>query len=753
MAHALLGALPILLAAQATQATIVGTVRDGTTAAPLAGAVVSLTDLERSAVTDSAGRYELILVPAGPQHLAVRCFGYAPRSLHALVPREGRLEIDVALEPRPFQLETHEVRVPVSLRGLDPADSSVFPDRRVSIAAVRNDPLLAEPDVFQALGGGEVVLRPETPSGVHIRGGATDQTAYLLDGIPVFSPFHAAGLSGAWNPDAISRLQLSSAAPSAVGAHALSGAIEGWTRTPGPRLGAQGAVSTTQSSVTLDGPLGVAGAGFVLSLRSAMHDVIAPADDASYLQGGAGDWLATLDAPTLGGRLRVLGYGNANEIGSAATLTVDSTGLGPRNRFEWYSRSLGAEWRRSAAHLDLRLIGWGAEADASSAWLAPASPVELEAGRRDAGLLAALEHRAAGATTAGELRLERSRTWYRTDSDSTPGPDARLEARTPVATLAARHTRAIGSRVEAELGAELAVAEQGAFIAPRARCRCEVSERLSVTGAYARTHQFAQSLRNGESVIGNVFPVDAFIGAGAPGVPVARGDQGVVALDWRPAPGVRLGLQGYERRAAGLLLVAPRTGGPFSTGAFVVGTGSARGLAIDFALGTTRLGLIGSYGLQRVRLAHGDSAYVPDHGATHLFEGGVIVFPRATTSLRLGASAALGRRSTAIPGAFEWESCNLMDQGCELAGSPDYGGEALGGTALPPYVRLDLGLRQHWHLQLGGRDATVALFASATNLLGRKNVLTYARDPATGERMVIEMRPPSPLVVGMDWRF
>jgi len=538
-----------------------------------------------------------------------------------------------------------------------------------------------------------------------------------------------------------------------VGAHALSGAIEAWTRAPGPRIGAQGSVSTTQASVTADGPLGLAGAGFVLSLRSAMHDVIAPADDASYLQGGAGDWLAKLEAPALGGRVRLLGYGNGNEIGSAATPAVDSSGLGPRNRFEWYGRSLGAEWRRAGPDLDLRVMGWSAEGDASSAWRARAGPVALDAERRDAGLLAALEHRAGAATTAAELRLERSRTAYRTDSDSTAGPDASFEARTPVATLSAHHTRAIGSRVEAEIGAGLAVAEDGAYLAPRARCRCEVSEGLSVTGAYARTNQFAQSLRNAESVIGNVFPVDVFIGAGAPGVPVARGDQGVVALDWRPAPGVRLGVQAYERRSEGLLLVAPRAGGPFSTGAFVVGSSSARGLSVEFALGTSRLGLLASYGLQRVRLTHGDSAYVPDHGATHLLEGGITAFPTTTTSIRLGASAALGRRSTAIPGAFEWESCNLLDQGCELVGSPDYSGEPLGGTALPPYLRLDLGVRQHWHVQLGGRDASIGLFASATNLLWRTNVLTYARDPATGERVVIEMRPPSPLVVGMDWRF
>jgi len=47
--------------------------------------------------------------------------------------------------------------------------------------------------------------------------------------------------------------------------------------------------------------------------------------------------------------------------------------------------------------------------------------------------------------------------------------------------------------------------------------------------SYARTHQFAQSLRNPESVVGSVFPVDLYMGAAAPGMPVAQSDQGVIA--------------------------------------------------------------------------------------------------------------------------------------------------------------------------------------------------------------------------------
>jgi hypothetical protein len=62
-------------------------------------------------------------------------------------------------------------------------------------------------------------------------------------------------------------------------------------------------------------------------------------------------------------------------------------------------------------------------------------------------------------------------------------------------------------------------------------------------------------------------------------------------------------------------------------------------------------------------------------------------------------------------------------------------------------------VRQHWHARVGGRDATIALFGTYSNLLGRENLLTYAYDPVTGQRTGIELRPAALLVVGLDWRW
>ena len=742
-------AFNILLILQTAQATVAGTVRDEETGEPLAGAVVALPDLSRATATDAGGRYVLHEVPAGPQHITVRFIGHAQRALHALVPPGGRLEINVSLRPEPVRLGTIEVRTPLSLRGLDGEDSANVYDRSSSIAAVRNNPLLSEPDVLQALEGGPVVLRPESPSGVHVRGGASDQTAYLLDGIPVFSPYHAAGHFSAWNPDALSGIHLSSSLPVPGYPDALAGTVAAATRTPGAGLGVQGSLSTTQARVTLDGGIGPTGAGYLVSVRSGIPGLPMAKREASYLRAESGDRLAKLEGPVFGGRARLLAYESGNEIDAAADANAGSVS---RHAFEWYSGSFGAEWSGRVSGVSLKLLGWSANGSAASTWGDLAGAVGLTAARHDLGLLGTLELGSPRSRTTAGLRLERSTTSYGVKSDSA-GASWSLRAHTPVAAAFAQHARSIHPRVELRLGASLAAADGGVHLGPSAQLRWKPAERLTLSGSYARAHQFAQSLRNSESVVGNVFPVDLFIGAGAPGVPAARSDQTVIAAEYVPFGGARLAVEGYHRATAGLLLVAPREGGPFTMGSFALGSGRSTGFSVDAGYSSAHYGILASYGLQQVRLAYQEAGYVPDHGTTHLLQGGLIVFPTATTSIRLGATGALGRRTTTNTGGLEWEACNLLDQGCEFGGSPNYGSEPLGTTALPAYLRVDLGIRKHWHFQLGGRDAMVALFGTVTNLLNRTNVLTYTRDPATGERLPIEMRPLAPLVVGLDWRF
>jgi hypothetical protein len=734
-----------LLLAQTPQSAVAGVVRDGENGRALPDAEVSLPDLNREAVTDSLGRYRFSGVPPGPQHLTVRRIGYQPRMLHAFVPERGLLQIDLSLHPVPMRLASLVVRTGTPIRGLEAGDSSRYPDRGLSLAAIRNDPFLPEPDGFLALAGGEIASDRESPSGMHLRGAASDQTGYLLDGIPVFSPYHSAGIFSAWNPDVIERIEATSTSPSPAYPATLAGTVTAVTRSPGSLLTTQGTMSTSQARVAVEGPLGSGGAGFLLSLRAGYPGWIAPGGDPSYLRGDTRDGLAKLETPLLKGSLRLLLYDMGNGIGSSVN---SESGTPATNDFEWSSRSAGAEWVRRTSLGTIRLQGWSATSEAEASWLG-ASPLALTADREDEGLLATGERHGRAAATSVGVRLERSRTRYHSASQ---GSILRLHASTPVGSAFIRHERELSTTMAASAAVSASAAAGDLHLSLQSQLRFRVSNPVTLSASYVRAHQFAQSLRNSESVVGNIFPAELYVGAGTSGVPVARNDRAILAVDYRPASNLRVGVQGYLSRSTGLLLVAPHTGEPFAIDGFTLGSGTAPGVALDATLRGSRYGLLASYGWQRVRLTYSDSSYRPAYGASHGFQLGGILFPTATSSVRLAFTGAAGRRVTGVTGSFEWEACNLLDRGCEFGGNPQSDGR-LGSTRLPGYFRLDLGVRQHWHLHLAGRDVMLALYGTMTNLLGRTNVLTVVTDPATGRQTEIEMRPRAPLVVGLDWRF
>ncbi len=759
MALFVVSGVTMLFSLQAAQADVAGTVRNGTTDEPLRGAVVSMTDANRQARVDSAGRYVFREVAPGPHHIAVRAFGYAPRTVHALVPNDGTLEINISLVPVNTRLATRVVRPIVTLREHRAQREPFGVDRRASDVAIRNNPMLTEPDVLLSVSGGTVVTNPEAPSGLNVRGGATDHVAYLLDGIPVFSPLHTAGVFSAWNPDAIASVTLSSSMPSAGDLAALSGAVSGRTRTPSGRLAAQGAMSTTQARMTIDGRVGHTDATALVSVREGLPSLVAPRYERGFVRGQSADRLGTFESALFGGRLHVLGFESVDRVHASAVVAE-----GPRtlddpaaNSYRWRSRSIGAEWRAVRGAQVVRMLGWRASSDAGATWGVSTERLSMQSTRVDGGLLASVQRNTSRSTTVAGLRVERSRTAYRIAPSET---DARhqttssgLAASTFTSTAFAEHAVHVTDRHDIRLDLSAAAFRGRMYTGPRAQWQWQVSERFALTSSYARLHQFAQSLRNQESVTGTVFPAELYIGAGGPLVPVARSDQGLVSATFAGSSGVQVNAEVFRRRLRNVLVVAANSAEPFATRPPAIGDGVVRGLGINASLSRNRFGMVASYGLQRVRYATDRVSFVPEQGAVHRVDGGLTIHPMPSLSIRFGVAGALGRRSTPVIGAFEWEACNLRDRGCEFAGSPRANTAALGGTSLPGYLRADLGIRKHWHAEFGGRDVQVALFGAATNLVGRQNVLTYATDALSGTLGPVDMRPRAPLVVGLDWRF
>ena len=747
----------ILLGVQAPLASVSGRISDAETGTPIAGVVVSVPALGRATLSDSLGRYLIDRLPAGTYELAARRIGYGRWSVEVLLPEGASVEVAFALRLEPIPVPEIQVRVPgptvggaVPLGGGGPVG---FPERTLTSAELHDHPLIAEPDYFAGLAGGEVWLSPESPEGLHIAGGAADQVAFQLDGIPVLNPFHSAGTFGAWNPDVVASASLShdpAGGPSGV----LGGTLAGRTRAAAELLEVRGAVTASQTRLALSSPIGRDGGGALLGLRAGFPGLIGHKTEPSHLGGRNDDWTAKLDLPMLGGRFSLLGYGSGNSIGAspAGALRPAPPPDLEDHRFDWSSWSYGAGWTGPLADRLFQVRAWAATSDVGSRWIGSAGAEQLAASRRDLGISANIRGTGLGSTTTASLSLGTTRSDYRTREPGGPEGAMRLVSDLPLITGGVEQQRKLTDRSGLQLGLAATWTTGHVVLSPAAGLWWQPLPLFRVSANYMRRHQFNQSLRNPESVVGAVFPVDLTVGSGQGGVPVARGDLAVLAVDLRPRDGIRIGARAYLRRARGLALVALREAGPFSSGPAANGSSSTRGAVFEFEARRHRIELRAAYGYQHTRLQGEETRYQPTAAVPHTLDAGLTLFPGERWLFRLGISGQYGRHGTRITAPFEWEGCNLSDRGCEFIGSPELTGP-LGGVALPAYFRIDLGLRHEWHASLLGRRGTLAAFGTVTNLLARRNILAVKENPTTGVRRPVEMRPRAPLVAGLEWRF
>lgn len=165
----------------------------------IASAAVTLLDASgrvtlRRTTTDSAGRFVFGDAPAGAARLHVRRLGYRTTDRSIVVMPNDTLRLEVQLEQEAQRLSEVRTDAPE-------ADAESF-TARPNVATIAMParvmagvPSVGEPDVVrvvQLLPG--VVARNDFNTGLNVRGGSADQNLVLLDGIPIYNPFHMGGL-------------------------------------------------------------------------------------------------------------------------------------------------------------------------------------------------------------------------------------------------------------------------------------------------------------------------------------------------------------------------------------------------------------------------------------------------------------------------------------------------------------------------------------------------------------------------------
>ena len=192
----------------AERGAVAGTVVDDSTGAPIARVTVLLVGTTRGTLTDESGRFVLGDIPAGSHTLRARILSHRQRDVAVTVVAGDTSATTIRLVVAPVTLGVVRARARAPERDrfeLAPNVGTVS----LTPSAVSGVPAIGEPDVLrtvQLLPG--VNARNDFSSGYNVRGGESDQNLILLDGYPIYNPFHLGGLFSTFLEETVGEIEL-----------------------------------------------------------------------------------------------------------------------------------------------------------------------------------------------------------------------------------------------------------------------------------------------------------------------------------------------------------------------------------------------------------------------------------------------------------------------------------------------------------------------------------------------------------------
>ncbi|HEU4451849.1 MAG TPA: TonB-dependent receptor, partial [Longimicrobium sp.] len=536
--------LAFLAAAPAPDTTwgqIRGTVHSQPSGLPIPSALVEVHGGGRTfAVTaDSTGAYVLSRIPAGRQLFRVRHLEHEPLEMEVLVPARSQVILDITLNHRPLALDT----IQASSSGELKVDGSEAAPRGVS--AITDFPAMEGGGVGGGLPGGS----PGTGGGtggeagdvLYVRGSTADLKLVLLDGAPVYAPFHMGGLIDSFEPGLLAgaRLHLGGAPPRYDGG--ISYVLDLSTRSAeGDRHRAQGSLDMVSARGVVEGPAW-RGASYLLAGRLVHGASLARLEGDPFPYEFA-DALARFDAE-LGG-------------GVSIALTGFRNGEGVRiDTIPW--RENFARWGNGAVSARLRAPVLGSQGEITvamsdfNAFLPEGGITRLvqkEAHARRARVAVDLTRRVGDLDLAYGWSYDRQRVRHRAVEQTDLVQELLDTESTGTASgwYLEGHWRASRRWVlRGGFRSDMFTGGPNFAFSPRASLTWLLSDRAALTLAGGRYHQFVR--------VRNEFPFDIGIPNWADSLgmatelAVASANHLSLALDQQLVEGVRLGLEGYYK--------------------------------------------------------------------------------------------------------------------------------------------------------------------------------------------------------------
>ncbi len=764
--HPLLLTIGLALPAQDTlqyDASIYGkiTAADTTLMASIAGPATAIASViieiagpgavPRQQTADDSGSYSLTGLAGGVYRLRFSRDGYVTLILDVRVPDHGAVHLDVSLDRAPPTMRTIKVLANDALPRIpaNPVTTGAYRPWRVDGDLLHTSPSLDFPDVVRAIGTSPAATSSaESGGGIHLQGGATNHTLLLVDGIPLYNAIHSGDHPGVIDPDAVADITSYTEARARTGGR-LGGVVEVNTRTSLP---------DSQHVTTSVWPTGIraltslqlpGGSALISARRNYARPLADNAREPVTLR--PTDVFATASVPFMGGALTGLFTSSSDVIGFDAGANGP---LGDDNRFSWTSDARGLTWRRTAAadgpSIDARI--WQSGTSVGAVWI-PGSGIAMRLANQftQRAAAASASWGPVGAMTTVGASLEQLSGGYavadtvQADAISLLGISSHLR----VASAFIEHSHELG-RLTATVGDRVALVDNRSFLMePRAALGVSLFKGIGITAAFARTHQYTQSLYNDESIVDVMASLEAPVVAGSTGVPISASTSGSVQIDVPIGPSALISASSYLRAFDALLLAGVAGGEPFAARTYTAGQGTAYGASLAAREQLGRLDLQGTYAMSVVsREWAGERSYRPTFAPSHSilmaagYRAGDNTFFRAS-----GFMSALRSTSPMLSGvAVEWQ--DVLASQREVSGSPEYAPATIGAGRLEPYVRFDLGVRHNFTF---GSLRTSA-YLNIDNLLARKNAAGLVEDPSGSGMRTLGMMPRS-LSFGVGLRF
>lgn len=731
--------LAFLTAAAALQqgptATVRGQVRGEGTDAPLRGAVIQIISatLSTHVTTDSTGSYVLRNVPVGRRVLRATHIDHAPLEVEVIVSNRAEMVLDFSLELRPVQLPAVTARAVASKAGADTMAAGAPALGQANVRALEASPGVAEIGLAEMTRDVKGQEAPDPSDVLYVRGGTTDLKLVLLNGAPVFAPFHLGGLINALDSDLMRAARLYVGGAPARYDGGLSYVMDLETRAGRSQEShASVGFDLLASRTVLEGPL-TAGSTYLIGARS-VHGLGSKTFVGRDFPYAYADAITRLDFNMFGGSLTMSGFWNQEAV------TLDSIGGGSA-RASWGNTSGSVRYRRT-------VLGTEAELTFAAGRFHTQLPVGVVRPIVTDGTADRVRATAHLSRNYGPVNLQYGGTLDQQKYSYRAWP--RFATRDSLLLRADAGGDIAGVYVDAQwqplnrltvrsgLRTDFFSEHGGARLAPRAAATYLLTDKASLTIAAGQYRQYVRSTA-GSGIIGTPTPDTAV----APSLAIAKASHLVLGLDQDLGDGVRLAIEGYYKTFEDL----PSTQGDLT---------EASGVDLWVRRATGRYtGWLG-YSLSWI--------WTMDDGATRsakVFAGRQLLSAGAsgpiggTGKFDVRVAYGAGLPFTAIPEpeaappvfavAFKPDRVigTVPDDNFSYASPPD-----------EQYLRVDAQVARTFVTDVRGFAFEITPYFKVLNALDRRDALFYHFDRSQQEPQAraVAALPVLP-IVGLEWRF